>query len=391
MIVGVILATIPTSGRTAQPTDPTYAWVAFDAQTLLDSGASGVADRADGRQLTVGDPVRVASISKLLVTLGVMRLVEQRRLNLDEDVSHYLGWRFRNPSYGDRPISLRLLLSHRSSLIDASDDSPIAISKGLRARLRKRAAYDGSHAPGAFFKYANLNFVVVAAIMEGATGERFDRLMNDLVMKPLRLNACFGWQACSAKQLAAGITLYGVDGRVRADDPVGTKSTCANASARAICPIIRYRLRRDAARFSPQGGLRISMEDLARIGQPFLNNGRVQGLQFLSKASMNEMIGPQWNFNGTNGDTSNAFFCSYGLGVQSIPSDFPGCRDELFKDRRPAIGHPGEAYGLVSGLWVDRSAGKGIAFFSANESGDRRQVNSSFLEVERMLAANLEK
>ena len=50
-----------------------------------------------------------------------MRLVEQGRLDLDRDVSDYLGWSLRNPAFPDRPITLRLLLSHRSSLRDGVD------------------------------------------------------------------------------------------------------------------------------------------------------------------------------------------------------------------------------------------------------------------------------
>ena len=57
------------------------------ADGITASGASGLADRARGRALTIDDPVRIASISKLVVALGVMRLVEQGRLDLDRDVS----------------------------------------------------------------------------------------------------------------------------------------------------------------------------------------------------------------------------------------------------------------------------------------------------------------
>jgi len=51
-------------------------------------GNAGVAQRS----VTIDDPVRVASISKLVVALGVMRLVEQGKLDLDRDVNAYLGW-----------------------------------------------------------------------------------------------------------------------------------------------------------------------------------------------------------------------------------------------------------------------------------------------------------
>src|SRR5687767_14346722 len=79
------------------PSGVFYAWVTFDPFRLRDSGAAGVADRGSGRELSVEDPVRVASISKLIVALGVMRLVEQGRIDLDSDVSRSLGWELRNP------------------------------------------------------------------------------------------------------------------------------------------------------------------------------------------------------------------------------------------------------------------------------------------------------
>jgi hypothetical protein len=49
--------------------------------------------------LTVDDPVRIASISKLVVRSGVMRLVEEGRIDLDRDVSDYLGWRSATPPF----------------------------------------------------------------------------------------------------------------------------------------------------------------------------------------------------------------------------------------------------------------------------------------------------
>ena len=82
------------------------------------SGAYGLADRGGGRPLTIDDPVRIASITKLHVALGVMRMVEAGSSISTRDVSDWLGWQLRNPAFPDRPITLRLLLSHRSSLRD---------------------------------------------------------------------------------------------------------------------------------------------------------------------------------------------------------------------------------------------------------------------------------
>ena len=63
--------------------------------------------------------IRVASISKLVVAIGVMRLVEQEKVDLDADASRYLGWTLRNPNHPTQIITLRQLLSHTSSIRDA--------------------------------------------------------------------------------------------------------------------------------------------------------------------------------------------------------------------------------------------------------------------------------
>src|SRR3954469_18662674 len=199
-------ATLP-----AHPPPPAYAWATFDRAEITSQGASGLADRARGRRLTIDDPVRVASVSKLVVALGVMRLVEQGRLDLDRDVSDYLGWPLRNPAFADRPITLRLLLSHRSSLRDDVDYA-IPFGTTIQSVVAAPAAFDSEHPPGSNFRYSNLNFPVIASVMERVTGERFDRLMAGLVLGPLGIDACFNWTTCSDGAVSRAAALYAPDG-----------------------------------------------------------------------------------------------------------------------------------------------------------------------------------
>ena len=91
----------------------------------------------------------------------------------------------RNPAFPDTPITLRLLMSHRSSLTDAAGYWQTPLGGQLRDILKDPRAWDTQHAPGTYFHYTNLNFPLVAQVMERATGERFDRLMQRLVLRPL--------------------------------------------------------------------------------------------------------------------------------------------------------------------------------------------------------------
>jgi CubicO group peptidase (beta-lactamase class C family) len=95
--------------------------VAFDRRGITSVSARGWADVAGRRAVTADDPVRVASISKLVMAIAVMRLVEQKRLDLDADVSVLLGRRLRHPAHPEVPITLGLLLSHRAGLADGID------------------------------------------------------------------------------------------------------------------------------------------------------------------------------------------------------------------------------------------------------------------------------
>lgn len=321
--------------------------VDFTAQGITGQSVEGDAGIA-GRPVGIDDPVRVASISKLVVALGVMRLVEDGKLNLDRDVSAYLGWKVRNPAFPDAPITLRHLLSHRSGLRD-SVDYIVPLDGDLSAVMANDKAWELRHSPGDYFSYANINSPLIAAVMESATGERFDRLMARLVLGPLKLDACFNWGAgCSDHRRAQAVTLLRPNGDLARDAAIKGPDPCAVYPASdGSCDVeALYRLGRNGSAFSPQGGLRISARDLAVIGRLLLN----QGKPILSKSSFAEMIGPAWTFDGSNGDDSKGYFKAYGLGVHWLDDGKGG----------KWFGHVGEAYSLRAGFWINRKEGKGF-------------------------------
>ncbi|HEX8215780.1 MAG TPA: serine hydrolase [Allosphingosinicella sp.] len=382
--------TAPPPPLGAPPPEVSYAWVSFDANGVRDSGASGMADRARGRAITIDDPVRIASVSKLVVALGVLRLAEEGRLSLDEDVSAKLGWQLRNPAFPDIKITLRQLLSHRSSLQDEID-YVVPLGRELRMELANPKAFDAEHGPGSFFRYSNLNFPIVASVMERTTGERFDRLIDRLVLDPLGMEACFNWTTCSEGALGRAVILYEEDGSVLRDDIGGKRPDCPVVpAADGSCDLSRYVLGSNGALFSPQGGLRISARDLSVVGQLLLNEGRHRGRAFLSEASIAEIVRPAWRFDGSNGEIDKGFYCAYGLAAQSLPVPVQGCRDDLFGDGRQVVGHAGEAYRVRSGLWVDRRRGVGIAYFAANNGKEPPYGSSSYRAIEEWLARKLE-
>ena len=298
----MISALLLLAASTTQPI--ATARVTFDRNGERSVRVSGLADVAAARALTADDPARIASISKLVVAIAVLRLVEQHRLDLDADVSDLLGYPLRNPAFPDRAISLRMLLSHQSSLTDTID-YVLPLDADMRAILADPRAWDALHAPGSYFQYTNFNFPVIAAVMERAAGERFDRLMQRLVLAPLKLDACYTLASCSDGAVRRAAVQYR-SGVVTRDDNHGQRPACPVTRGRdGRCDLSTWRAGANGATYSPQGGLYISVRDLARVGRLLLGKGKLDGVRILRSQSVKLLKTPVWTWNGATGAASN--------------------------------------------------------------------------------------
>ena len=338
--------------------------VAFDRNGEIASFADGIADSQSRRRVTADDPVRVASISKLGTAIGVMKLVEQGKLDLTSDVSKWLGWSLRNPSFPDRAITLGMLLSHTASVREHDDDYAIPLGGSLQAVMADPKNWDPAHGPSDnYFRYTNLNFPIVGSIVEKVTGERFDIWMRRNVLEPMKLDACYNWPTCSDSMVARAAELD-QGGKPVKDDLHGRRPDCpVQVNAGEPCDLSRWHLGENGALFAPQGGLRISARGLSRIGRMLLNNGTLDGVQMLSSQSVETLLTQVWRFDGNNGVTDGGFYCSYGHATQQIPTPVPGCADDMGTRGAVLVGHAGDAYGMKSGIWIDRARGLGIAYF----------------------------
>lgn len=319
---------------------------------LAYSGAAGCAEfkSAKGgkcaRPLRATSKMRVASVSKMALAMGFAKLIDEGVIDPDRDVSAYLGWSLSNPAFPDRKITARQLLSHVSSIRDP-EEYWVAAPGEFRSLFAGASSPFAAPAggvdvgPGAWFQYANLNYGVLAAVIEGATQQRFDLFMTERLFRPLNFDIGFNWSGVSEMARRDGATLYErtkagwrpvVDQpEVRFGDPpyfLAAESVDRGAYLGA------YRPGENPTLFSPQGGLRASVVDLAALVRNLGDDDLLAHLE--------------WRFDERmpNGDTEDGFFDAFGLGVQTIEG-----QDPLLSGRR-LIGHPGEAYGLYSGAWL---------------------------------------
>lgn len=362
------LAAVPAAAQDAAP-PPATVVVAFDRETIRPLIVEGLADKDTGRPVEANDPVRIASISKLIMALTALRLADEGKVDLDRDVSDYLGWRVRSPHYPDVPVTLAQLMSHRAGL-SGTADYIIPLGESLQAKFADPASWREGVRPGGSdnplvgtdpqdFLYSNLGAPLVATVLEAASGERYDRLVERLLFAPLGVRACPNWIGCDADMAARAVTLYRDTGEVAKDSPADLPPKCTIPVAEGqACDLDAYVPGTNASVFSPQGGVRIGMMDLAKIGQALYRLDGDEGA-FLRLVTVQRM---GWAMQRTG---QTGFFCTYGLHFQLIEHPLLACEgDKLFGDGIPRFGHSGEAYGLQSGLWLDPKGDSGFVYFT---------------------------
>lgn len=161
------------------------------------SQAFGYANREQGVALSIDDMMMTHSISKSVSAWGVMRLVDQKLIDLDDPVADHLGgWQFPDSPYDVRAVTVRRLLSLNAGVplgpigIHYAPDQVIppleASLVGDSVRLFRE--------PGSGFAYSNSSFALLELLIERVTGRAFAEYMEAEVLRPLGMNAArFAW------------------------------------------------------------------------------------------------------------------------------------------------------------------------------------------------------
>ena len=144
---------------------------------------------------------RIASVSKILVALCIMRLYQEKKLDLDADISNYLGFSVRNPKFPNDIINLKMILTQTSSITDGLEyaegddkDSGYNAINGTNIECRLQDLLDpngkyfvketySNYAPGSHFQYSNLGCGILACIVEKVSGEYFTEYIKKIIFK----------------------------------------------------------------------------------------------------------------------------------------------------------------------------------------------------------------
>ncbi len=153
----------------------------------------GYSDEARTKPATAESIYRVGSVSKLFTDIAVMQLVEQNQLSLDAPVSVVLP-EFVPRSTGaaaNAPISLRMLMSHRSGLVR---EPPVgnyfdATEPTLAATVASLNGTTLTYPSETRTKYSNAGIAVVGAVLAQKQNAAFSKCVDDGVLRPLRMTS----------------------------------------------------------------------------------------------------------------------------------------------------------------------------------------------------------
>lgn len=218
-------------------------------------------DPIKGIPIRKNDLFYIASISKTFVGTAIMQLVEEGKLSIEDDVNRYLGFSLRNPNFPDTPITIRMLLSHRSSLKKGADYDDF--DKINPEKADDLYVFFNDYPPGKKVDYSNLGFVILGAVVERVTGMRFDDYVQKHILRPLRLHGGY-----DVSRLERSKLVYPC--RYRDDHFVVQKKAYANVDKKACDYILGY----STPMLNPAGGLKISATDLAKYMMMHINKGR---------------------------------------------------------------------------------------------------------------------
>lgn len=291
---------------------------------------------------------RIASISKVIVALGAMKLYEEHQLQITEDISQYLGFTVRNPFYPNIPITIEMLMTQTSSIQDGADEEKGydgVNGKDVEVNLEDLLTNPNcpyflsttfrNVKPGTHWEYSNFGCGILACIIEKVSGMYFSDYIREKILLPLHMDASFRISDIIHKNKVASLYEYNTKTStfvLQRDKDLFLKYEYPKYSLGN-----NYRM--------AAGGLFVSMLDLKKIMVMMMNKGTYQNQKIFDSSTIEYMQEVHWQ-----GESGDSLYKKKGLQLIIL--------DNYSKE--PLYGHFGNAYGLRSFMLFNDK--KGLIF-----------------------------
>lgn len=318
----------------------------------------GVQQKTTNVPVTEKSYFRCASVTKLVTGIGLMKMMDEGILDPDEDISTYLGYTVRNKRFMDKPITLRILMSHTAGLVEnylfAHKSS--LLRDMIDVERKAAGSFKKAVEPGSAYTYSNFGAGITGAIVESVTGRDVSSFMREFLFAPLDIDAAYTIHQLEEPEYVCAT--YHKDGSLYAAPSYMLKQPYEQAAS----PDTHYRV--------TVGSLLIRPRDLMKLGIALCGDGTVDGVRVLSEeavAAMRAEHSPE-----TDGITEDS------------PYTFFTIRQDSLFEGRTVYGHQGTDEGVVCNLYVEPETETVIVVMS---NGCNTTRDNGIMRLTRKLAA----
>jgi len=303
--------------------------------------ASGVSDLETKTPMRPTDGFSIASMSKTFVSVVVLKLVEEGKLDLDQAIATYLPTDISPHIVNSNKITVRQLLNHTSGVAEYDETDEFKRATAHRSRLQPWTAseaiqyiYDAEPqaSPGKKFLYTDTNYILLELIVEKTTGETLAKEIRSRILKPLGLKNTFTeLHEATTGYVATGYGDRNKDGKLVSFAEVNDGNGLGD------------------------GALVSNADDLAKFVKALFVKKTL-----LSPTMMKQML----TFK------KNSVSYGYGLGVERFPTPYGN-----------SFGHTGTAYGFVTFMAYLPSKDTTIAVLLNNQDSDIKALAIKAIEM----------
>ncbi len=187
----------------------------FAMATVKDGKVEHEKFHSAGKPVDRNTVFQVSSLSKWISAFGIMKLVEDGKLDLDTPVSKYLTrWQLPPSEFNNEEVTVRKLLSHTAGLTDGLGYSGFetgtqvqsveqSLTKASDADEGVSGAVSVGTKPGSEFKYSGGGYTLLQLLVEEVSDQSFDSYMKESIFEPLgMIHSSFVWNDSSSYLLA---------------------------------------------------------------------------------------------------------------------------------------------------------------------------------------------
>lgn len=308
---------------------PGLAYVAVKEDSIVFMGARGYANIEKKVPFTPQTRMVIASISKTMAVTAIMQLYERGLINLDADINQYLPFVIKNPNFQGDSITVKMLLTHTSSISDAGYkdayfylfgyvDYPQPLGDFFKDYLVKDGQYYTAQSfskekPGVSYSYSNVGAALLAYIVEKVSEQDYNTYCKKNIFTPLGMTRTT-WFFSETPQSEVAIP-YADASNHNPSNPFFTYPTY------------------------PDGHLITTVEDLSKFLRAYIMDGTFKGHQLLKPATV-ELILQQHFLTGEG--KQGLIFYEKKFGKYTVwghNGGDPGVSTDLYFDKDLKIGY----------------------------------------------------